>query len=236
MKKIFYLLLFFCAYGFAQEVNKFDENGKRHGIWKKNFEGTDQLRYQGQFEHGKEVGLFKFYRRGKSDAPTATKLFNKENHIAEVKFFASNGRLISEGKMDGKKRIGEWKYYHKNSDKVMTSEMYENGELNGTMKVYYKKGTISETFEYVNGVLNGDSKKFYPNEKLMHHLIYKDNKLHGFIRYYDVKTQVTSEGRYKNDKRVGVWKYYENGELVKEKDYSASKNPYKQKLKEGEKQ
>ncbi|TYA72610.1 toxin-antitoxin system YwqK family antitoxin, partial [Seonamhaeicola marinus] len=42
----------------AQTINKFDDNGKRHGIWKKNFEGTKVLRYQGKFKHGKEIDTF----------------------------------------------------------------------------------------------------------------------------------------------------------------------------------
>ena len=46
----------------AQSINQFDANGERHGLWKKNFEGTDQPRYEGTFDHGKEVGIFKFYK------------------------------------------------------------------------------------------------------------------------------------------------------------------------------
>ena len=45
----------------SQEINQLDSNGKRHGIWKKTFEDTNILRYEGEFFHGKERGLFKFY-------------------------------------------------------------------------------------------------------------------------------------------------------------------------------
>ena len=37
---------------FAQTLNQFDADGKRHGKWKKNFDGTDVIRYEGTFEHG----------------------------------------------------------------------------------------------------------------------------------------------------------------------------------------
>ena len=30
-------------------VNQFDENGERHGYWSKNFEGTEEKRYEGNF-------------------------------------------------------------------------------------------------------------------------------------------------------------------------------------------
>ena len=46
----------------GQSLNGFDSDGKRHGKWKKNFEGTQVVRYEGTFSHGKEVGLFKFYK------------------------------------------------------------------------------------------------------------------------------------------------------------------------------
>ena len=45
----------------AQDVNKLDEAGKRHGVWKKFYPNSKQLRYEGEFNHGKEVGTFKFY-------------------------------------------------------------------------------------------------------------------------------------------------------------------------------
>ncbi|GAA4239505.1 hypothetical protein GCM10022291_34080 [Postechiella marina] len=37
----------------AQNINQFDAQGKRHGVWKKNFENTKVLRYEGTFNHGK---------------------------------------------------------------------------------------------------------------------------------------------------------------------------------------
>ena len=39
MKKVIILLVhFFVVAAFAQSINQFDTDGKRHGIWKKNFE------------------------------------------------------------------------------------------------------------------------------------------------------------------------------------------------------
>ena len=56
MKKVIILLVhFFVVAAFAQSINQFDTDGKRHGIWKKNFENTQQLRYEGEFIHGKEM-------------------------------------------------------------------------------------------------------------------------------------------------------------------------------------
>ena len=63
MKKVIVLFVhFFVIIAFAQKNNQMDADGNRHGIWKKNFDNTQQVRYEGEFNHGKEIGLFKFYK------------------------------------------------------------------------------------------------------------------------------------------------------------------------------
>ena len=78
MKKAILIILFVISgFSYAQEFNKFDDEGKRHGKWRKNFDKTKILRYEGEFFHGKEIGLFKFYKNiNKKAVLTATKQFN----------------------------------------------------------------------------------------------------------------------------------------------------------------
>ena len=69
------LLLFLVVLGTnsleAQEkINQLDQNGKRTGIWKK-FYPNQRIRYEGQFENGKEIGIFKFYNAASSIFKTA---------------------------------------------------------------------------------------------------------------------------------------------------------------------
>ena len=99
---------------FAQTINQLDENGLRHGIWKKYFDDTTILSYEGEFNHGKEIGIFKYYKNIENKASlTATKQFNEANNQAYVTFYSSKGKVISEGTMAGKLYIGAWKYYQK---------------------------------------------------------------------------------------------------------------------------
>ena len=223
--KRFYSVLFVilcCNLIFAQSVNGFDSNGKRHGKWKKYFKDTNILRYEGQFSHGKEIGLFKFYKAYKKKAIlSATKLFNETDNIAEVKFLASNGKVISEGKMDGKTYIGIWKYYQKNSDKLLTLEAYNTtGELEGERLVYYPNGQIAEKKNYVNGKLEGESYWYSVKGVMLKKYVYVNDELHGLAKFYNPKGELLSEGVYKRGKKDGVWKYFDNNELVKEKDFS----------------
>lgn len=227
---ILFILLVISNLAFSQEVNQLDSNGKRHGIWKKTFEGTKAIRYEGQFNHGKEVGLFKFYKYlSKESVLSATKLFNEVNNIADVKFFTSKGRVISEGQMEGKNYIGEWKYYHKNSDQLLRIEQYDpNGLQQGELLVYYEDNTLAEKSKYKDGKLNG--KSVWYNEKgiPVKEFIYENDELHGLSKYFSNEGDLLIEGVYRNGKKHGVWKYYQNGKLKEEKDFTRrSKNPYK---------
>lgn len=216
------LTLLMCNVQAQVAINQLDNDGKRHGSWKKNFEDTKQVRYEGQFDHGKEIGVFKFYKLiKKKSVLTATKSFNANNTIADVTFLASNGKVISKGKMDGKKYIGTWLYYHNDSDKVMTKEVYnDKGLLHGEKFVFFENGQIAELLQYNNGKEEGNAKNFTEKGVVLKDFNFKQGKLHGPYKDYDPSGELMVEGQFKNDKKHGIWKYYDNGELINEKDYS----------------
>ena len=210
---------------FAQKkINQFDDQGNRDGIWKKYYSGTDQLRYEGTFLHGKEVGIFKFYCEKCKDQPTAIKEFNSLNNTAMVKYYTIKGKLVSEGKMDGKSRIGEWIYYHEKSNNIMSREHYVKGKLDGKKITYYTNNKITEELQYQNGMMEGENNYFSPEGVLLKKLNYSKDKLEGRAYYYDASGRVIIEGNYKNDKKHGIWRYYKDGELVLEEVYPKPKD------------
>ncbi len=231
MKLIASFFILLCStYSLSQEINQLDSDSLRHGIWKKNFSGTKSIRYEGQFEHGKEVGLFKFYKYvDEQSVLTATKKFNDSNNIAEVRFYSSKGKLISEGNMNGKIYIGSWKYYHKNSDNLMRMEQYDNeGLQQEELLVYYDNGNLAEKSNFKNGKLEGKSILYSEKGIKIKEFIYRDKVLDGPSKYYSNKGLLIIEGNYRNGKKHGIWKYYEDGKLTNEKDFTRrSKNPYK---------
>ena len=222
MRTLVIFLLGLCfGYVSAQEINQTDADGERHGIWKKNFEGTDQPRYEGQFEHGKEIGLFKYYQLiGRKSKLAATRSFNKDG-TAIVKFYTVAGKVISEGKMRGKTYIGQWTYYHKNSDVVMTVENYDDdGLLHGLRVVHYDTQQKAEEVNYVNGLREGQETHYALNGNVVKIYNYVNDQLHGPTQHFDDQKNLILEGQYKNDKKVGIWKYYSNGKLLREKNWS----------------
>lgn len=234
MKRYFLFLFFFGSILgvtpiLAQaEINQLDDQGKRHGVWKKYFSNTKQLRYSGQFDHGKEIGTFKFYCEECVDQPMVVKEFDATSGVAHVKYFTKKGKLVSEGNMKGKMHIDEWVYYFEKSKEVMTREFYENGKLNGLKTTYFPNGKIAEEANYLEGDLEGEALYYSHTGVLLKKLNYKQNKLVGPATYYDTNGKPKMVGQYKNDKKDGVWKTYQDGTLVKEETFPKSLERIKQ--------
>ena len=114
----------------------------------------------------------------------ATKDFSSGDGIANVKFYSLKGNVISKGKMNGKKYIGEWLYYHKNSDVIMTKEQYnEEGILHGLKTVYYKNGQLAEETGYINGKIDGVVNYYSEDGILVKTYNYENDQLHGMSKH-----------------------------------------------------
>ena len=200
---------------FAQKsVNQMDADGKRHGVWKKYY-NNDRVRYVGKFDHGKEVGVFKFYSASNSDFPVIVKDYNNDNDLANVSFYTPTGALESKGKMKGKKREGKWLFYHPDGKSVMSEENYVNGKLEGVYQTFYASGEPTEVTYYKNGLLDGNYKKYAIKGFLYQDFNYSKGQLNGMAIYYSRKTgELIKKGPFKEDLRVGTWENYVDGELV----------------------
>jgi len=218
MKKIIFLLVLLISTVFSTiaqtGVNQFDKNGDRHGVWKK-FYSNDRIRYSGKFDHGKEIGTFKYYSASNSDFPILVKNYQSSDKLAKVQFFTPSGVLESKGKMNGKLREGKWLYYHPDGKSVMSEENYLNGKLEGEYKTFYNNGEPTEITSYKNGLLDGNYKKYSIKGFLYQDFNYKSGKLNGMAIYYSRKTgDLIKKGPFKNDLRVGTWENYADGELI----------------------
>ena len=220
MTKFIKILLCLSTLGLVAQnnFNQFDDKGERHGPWRKFFKNTNAIRYSGTFEHGKEVGEFLFYTlKSNKSVLTSSKVFDTNNNLAQVKFFASNGTVISEGKMNGRLHIGPWVYYHKNSKVIMTEEFYNNeGKLNGVRTTYYKNSKIAGEVSYDNGLKNGISKSFSQSGILINKINYRAGEMDGIAEFYNEGGQLLRKGNYLNGLKHGSWFEYENQQLVNE--------------------
>lgn len=208
------------------EFNKLDANGKKDGVWKGVYE-SKRPRYEGTFSHGKETGIFKFFDDTKKGDVIATRDFTANDGSSYTIFYDQNKNIVSEGKEIGKDREGEWKYYHKASKVLMTSETYKKGKLQGLRTVYYPNAQVAEEMTYVNGLKEGNYKKLGQNGTIQEQSIFKNNEYEGDAVFYDSDGAVASKGKFVKGKKAGMWQFYKNGKLTKEVNMSDPKANYK---------
>lgn len=220
---------------FAQnKTNQFDAQGERNGRWVKTYKDSEQIRYEGTFKHGQEVGTFKFYQEESKKQPHATKTYHTKNDSVLLKFFTQKGKLVSEGNVIDKKREGKWKFYHKDNENIMMVETYHNDSLNGLKSIYFPNGKIAEKQTYQNGIKDGKNLVYAENGTLIQEYIYKSGQLNGPSKVYDAKGNLSSEGNYKDGLRDGIWKFYKNGKVDEIKEYPIERPKLKAKAKDAD--
>ena len=214
-------VMFFSQNILAQtEFNKLDQNGKKQGLWKGVFEESKRPRYEGTFDHGKEIGIFSFYDDTKFKSIIATREFNAKDNSAYTIFYDQNKNKVSEGKVVNKLFEGQWKYYHQASQNIMTTENYSKGKLDGLRTVFYISGKIAEEISYKNNLKNGFYKKYTEKGAILEESIFKNNIYSGLAIFSDVNGNVVSKGQFVNGKKSGIWQFFEKGKLVKETNMS----------------
>ncbi len=200
-------------------INKLDANGKKVGLWKGVYEDTKRPRYEGTFDHDKEVGLFKFFDNTSASNLIATREFNSKDNSAYTIFYDVNKNKVSEGKVLNKLPEGLWVYYHKGSTVIMTSENYKNGKLNGEKTINFKSGKVAEISNYKNGVLDGIYIKNDESGVALEESFYVNGQLNGITTYKAPDGLVVAKGMFKKGVKVGVWQFFENGKLESEDNY-----------------
>lgn len=214
--KYLVLVFFLSTTLFAQESNQLDANGKKQGLWKGIYEESKRPRYEGTFDHGKEVGMFKFFDDTKVGTVIATREFNAKDNSCYTICYNQNKNKVSEGKLVNKLYEGEWKYYHENSSEIMTLEIYVNGKLNGLRKVFYPSGKIAEEANYKNGKKEGFYKKYAENGTVLEETIYKNDEYDGLAIFRSPDNVVVAKGTFIKGKKEGIWEFNTNGKITKE--------------------
>lgn len=213
------------------DINKLDEKGKKHGLWKGLYEESKRPRYEGTFSHGKEVGVFKFYDDTKAGTIIATREFNPTDNSAYTIFYNQDKNKVSEGKVMNKLFEGQWKYYHHASNNIMTIENYSKGKLQGIRTVYFPDGKVAEEMNYKNNLKEGLYRKYTEKGIVLEESNFKNNEYHGKAVFRDSEGKIVSSGQFLNGKKSGIWQFFEKGELVKEMNMSFPENATKNKNK-----
>lgn len=219
------LFFFFCQTVLSQnDFNKLDDKGKKHGVWKGVYQDTKNPKYEGTFEHGKEVGTFTFFDNTKTKVVIATREFNPKDNSAYTIMYDIKKNKVSEGKVVNKLSEGKWIYYHKASTVIMSTENYSKGKLEGLRSVFYANGKIAEETMYKNDKKEGAYKKYAETGIVIEESNYKNGQFDGTAIFRDpIDGTIISTGKFVNGKKMGIWQFFEKGKLVKEENMSFQK-------------
>jgi len=224
------VIIVFCLTSsvFSQsDLNKLDENGKKHGVWKGVYEESKRPRYEGTFDHCKEIGLFTYFDDAKEATVLATREFNSKDNSAYTIFYDQKKNKVSEGKVVNKMHEGPWIYYHEASKIVMTLENYKNGKLEGLKTINFPSGVVAEQTNYKNGVKEGVYRKYTEKGVVLEESFYVKGEFNGASTFKGPDGLVVAKGMFKLGKKVGIWQFFENGKLVSKDNFNKPQKKFK---------
>lgn len=195
-------------------INRFDNDGKKHGIWKY-FYANGSIRIEGIYKHGMENGYFKEYDP-EGNLLTTTKYADgvKMEDVAELM------------KLDLRKD-----YYPDGRIKIAAT--YNKAGLpEGVRREYAPDGSIERSYIFRNGILIGEGivtekgerdgfwKEYYNDGRLRAEGKYDHDQKEGAWRFYHLNGALEQEGNYVKGKPEGDWRwYYSSGALLREETY-----------------
>jgi antitoxin component YwqK of YwqJK toxin-antitoxin module len=191
---------------FSQEQvapNRIDEQGRKQGPWKKFYESTKAVFYEGQFVDDKQVGEFRhYYKNGALRSVT-----NHKHPYAQATVYDQKGTVISQGRFKDKLKDSTWVFFnHKGA--LIQKVSYAQGKKNGVEETFFENGQLASRKIYINDVENGPFETYFKNgskESIGHYLngLFDDS-----IRYYYENGNTLLVGLYRLGIKEGKWWYY----------------------------
>lgn len=186
--RTFLTLSFLLFYLFGNtQVNQIDSLGRKYGIWIKNWKGSNQIQYEGEFINGNPVGQFRYYY---PSGEVRSIIEHVNRRAAFVTFYFKNKVVMSEGFYLDKLRDSLWLNYDREG-LTLSAERFKKGKLNGKRVVFYLRNQIER------GEL-----------KIMSETTYRDSLKEGSFRTFFSSEKLKEEGQYRMDLKHGVWKSY----------------------------
>ncbi len=216
MKNIFCFTFILCAFlASAQDnINQKDSQGRKHGLWKKNHK-NGKLRYVGTFDHGKEVGTFRFYFD--SGEIRAINKFRGKTGVCYSLQFGSDSILAAEGKYIDSRRDSVWTFYDIDGN-LVARETYKNDKKNGVSETYYTNGKVAESITYDNGQKTGVWRQYYENGRPKAKGTYVNGSLQGEATYFGPNGKPSAKGNYARGLMHGNWYYFDDNMKVERKE------------------
>jgi antitoxin component YwqK of YwqJK toxin-antitoxin module len=210
---------------FSEKINRFDKDGKKHGVWKE-FYPDGKLKREMYYIHGQLNGLYKEYS---PDGKLTTVLMykygqpekvnkNSVRQITQKQTFYKSGKLKHSG------------YYKHDTIPVGVHKEYDEAGNVTLVKIYDDEGHLKGKGMFdKHGRKTGIWKEFFTTGELKAEGKYKKGKRSGLWKFYYENGALEQKGYYYKGKPHKIWKYYDpNGNLIKYESYYKGRNdgPY----------
>ncbi|WP_026464909.1 toxin-antitoxin system YwqK family antitoxin [Adhaeribacter aquaticus] len=163
MKKVFSVVALLFLFGNMQAqaqffknifINRYDKNNLHHGKWKykEYINNKRSLMSIGRFDHGKQVGNWKYFYQSGNVRMTEHYTWHGDKRLVDITYYHENGQISNIGTAwieDLEDKIhyywtGDWKYFEKDGTPIKTVS-YANGQA---VKTIYTDGRIEvEVFD-----------------------------------------------------------------------------------------
>lgn len=200
MRSIFLTIIGLLYFSFSFAQNATDAEGNKHGVWIVKYK-SGRMKYKGEFDHGKPIGIFVYYNtKGKVEA----ELTHLGNDSVDAKMYHNNGKLAGEGIYIQKQKNGEWKFFTEDGY-LRARENYKNGKKHGISAAYYINGKPSMITTYVDGLETGEHVEYFKDGQIKYKASYIDGNPDGLCVFYYNTGRIKSKGHYRAAVKDGEW-------------------------------
>lgn len=198
-----------------QEINRYDENGLKQGVWR-NYYTNGKIETEQIFKDGMINGyLKKFSKVGElleaikyeEGIMIDSNYIDKKTANIKNEYF-DDGIIKYSGAFIGNKPVG----IHREFD--------ENGRVNRSRMYDTDGNLIGEGIVNVDGNKQGNWIFYYSTGEVKSKGIYKENWMTGNWIYYYKSGNIEQEGKFRKGKLSGTWIwYYSDNDLHREESY-----------------
>jgi antitoxin component YwqK of YwqJK toxin-antitoxin module len=132
----------------------------------------------------------------------------------------SDNQTIESGYIKNNTKEGQWIYYDTKGERIMKTENYVHGKLQGITLEFNERFELIKRTNYDNGQPNGYFAT-YNRSRVKSEGYYKAGKYHGrYTKYYDYSDQIQAETDYQNGLQHGIYRFYDKqGNMTLDYEY-----------------
>ena len=218
-----------------EEINRFDSDGKKDGVWKEYY-ASGKTKLEQTFFHGEKDGISKKYdKKGKlQDLESYDKGKRKSNNISlgiELTEIKLDDGLYAKGILVENIKNGLFKVYD-STNKEIYCNFYKNDTLvykgrydtlnkkTGKWLYYWPNGSVKKSGNYILNEKNKEWKYFFKNGLIQQKGNYVKNKPNGTWEWWYRSGQKRRVEDYENGKEKGfVFEYDTTGKVIVKGEY-----------------